>query len=212
MPAFARPGDSIVYQDVWRGALWAAFPLTVVSETSDLVVAYRAPGGVGFSQPGPPGVTRGERIVTALGEPSTPTRPVVWATNRRLVLLRPGDEHAVSLFWREADGEFLGWYVDLLAPIRRTAVGIASMDLVLDIVIAPNLSEWTWKDEEDFAEAGRRGVFPPELVARVRGNAERCLADLAARAWPYSEDWPSWRPDPDWRVPSLVTGWDRVWS
>ena len=199
-----------MYQDVWCGAVWAAFPLTVVSETSDLVVAYRGPGGIGFTQPWPPGVSASERILTALRAPSAPTRRLVWQTNRRLVLLRPGDEHCVSLFWRDADGEFLGWYVDLLAPIRRTAIGIASMDLVLDIVIAPDLSSWRWKDEDDFAEAASRGVFSPELVARVRGNAERCLADLAARRWPYDEDWPAWRPDPAWGVPSMAAGWDRL--
>lgn len=199
-----------MYQDVWRGAVWYAAPLTVVRETSDLIVAYRAPGSVGFAQPWRDGSTRNEVILAALGEPSTPTRPVVWRTNRRLLLTRPGAEFAVSLFWRESDGEFLGWYVDLLAPVRRTPMGIASMDLILDIVIAPDLTDWHWKDEDEFVEAGRRGLFSAELMARVRGNAGRCLADLAARAWPYNEDWPAWRPDPDWTLPTLVTGWDRA--
>jgi Protein of unknown function (DUF402) len=205
-----RPGDSIVYQDVWRGAVWAACPLTFVHETPDLIAAYRGPGGVGFTQPERDGVTGSERLLAALDAPNSPTRPVVWRTNRRLLLMRPGEEHAVSLFWRDADDEFLGWYVDLLAPIRRTAIGIASMDLVLDIVIAPDLSSWHWKDEAEFAEAARRGLFSPELVARARANAERCLDDLAARAWPYDGDWPSWRPDPGWSVPSMAAGWDRV--
>lgn len=208
---FARPGDSIVYQDVWRGAVWSASPLTVVREAADLILAYRGPGGVGFTQPTWDGATGSESLLTSLGDPSTPTRQIVWRTNRRLLLMRPGDESAVSLFWRDADDEFLGWYIDLLAPICRTAIGIASMDLILDIVIAPDLSSWHWKDEDDFVEAGSGGLFSADLVARVRANAERCLADLWARAWPYNEDWPAWRPDPDWALPSMAAGWDRVW-
>lgn len=208
---FARPGDSIVYQDVWRGRVWYASALTVVRETADLIVAYRAPGAVGFTQPRRDGVTSGQSILAALEEPTVPKTPTVWRTNRRLLLMRPGDEYAVSLFWRDVDNEFLGWYVDLLAPIRRSAIGIASMDLILDIVIAPDLSSWQWKDEDDFSEAARRCLFSSELVARVRANAEGCLADLAARAWPYNEEWPAWRPDPGWALPSLATGWEQVW-
>lgn len=210
-PGLARPGDPIVYQDVWRGAVFYAAPLTVVRETSDLIVTYRAPGGLGYAQPWRDGLARSEVILRALAEPSAPTRPQVWRTNRRLLLMRPGAEYAVSLFWRDSDDEFLGWYVDLLAPVRRTAIGISSCDLMLDIVIAPDLSDWRWKDDDEFVEAGRRGLFSPELMARVRANARRCLADLAARAWPYDEDWPGWRPDPAWKLPSLAAGWDRAW-
>jgi hypothetical protein len=209
-PAFARPGDPIVYQDIWRGKVFYGAPLTVARETSDLIVTYRAPGGVGFTQPWRDGLARGEALLGALAEPAVPTRPVVWRTNRRLLLMRPGAEYAVSLFWRDSDDEFLGWYVDLLAPVRRTAIGIVSCDLILDIVIAPDLSDWHWKDDDEFVEAGRRGLFSPELVARVRANARRCLADLATRAWPYVEDWPIWRPDPGWELPSLPAGWDRA--
>jgi hypothetical protein len=101
--------------------------------------------------------------------------------------------------------------VDLLAPIRRTEIGIASMDLILDIVVAPDLSSWLLKDEDDFIEAGRRRVFSPELMARVRVNVDRCLAKLAAKAWPYNEEWPAWRPETGWGLPSMATGWDQVW-
>ena len=55
----------------------------------------------------------------------------------------------------------------------------------LGLVIAPDLSGSHWKDEDDFEEAGKRGLFAAELVARVHANAERCLVDLAARAWTY---------------------------
>jgi hypothetical protein len=54
---------------------------------------------------------------------------------------------------------------------------------------APADGTWRWKDEDDFAEAQRLGVFTPAETARVRAEGERVLA---ARPWPTG--WEQWRP------------------
>jgi len=46
-----------------------------------------------------------------------------WTGNRRLLLSRLHVGHAVSLFWRDADDLFVGRYVDVLVPLRRSNVG-----------------------------------------------------------------------------------------
>lgn len=39
--------------------------------------------------------------------------------------------------------------------MRRTAIGFDTFDLLLDLVISPDLSQWTWKDEDEYTH-GRR--------------------------------------------------------
>jgi protein associated with RNAse G/E len=48
-------------------------------------------------------------------------------------------------------GRHLGWYVNLQCPYRRTPLGIEAMDLMLDIVVEPDMT-WRWKDDDEFDE------------------------------------------------------------
>jgi predicted RNA-binding protein associated with RNAse of E/G family len=65
------------------------------------------------------------------------------------------------------------------------------MDHALDVVIEPD-GKWHWKDEDDFVEAQRLGVFTPEEAAAVRREGERVIAE---RLW--ITGWERWRP---WRA------------
>ena len=60
------------------------------------------------------------------------------------------------------------WYVNLQTPLRRTALGFDYLDQELDIVIAPDLNSWRWKDEEGFAALLQRGRIAPADAARLR--------------------------------------------
>jgi hypothetical protein len=75
----------------------------------------------------------------------------------------------------------------------ETPTGIETTDHALDVVIDVDGS-WRWKDEADFAEAQRLGVFSSEEAAAIRVEGERVVA---ARPWPTGwEDWrPSWPDD-----------------
>jgi hypothetical protein len=53
------------------------------------------------------------------------------------------------------------------------------MDHALDIVVEPD-GAWHWRDEDDFAETQRLGVFTTEEAAAVRAEGERVVA---ARPW-----------------------------
>lgn len=183
--------------------------MTVVEDDGRRLVTYVPPGSV-RKVPDPVNAPSDRRalILASLAEQPPGYRDLTWTTNRRLCIVRIGARHMVSCFWRDSDGEFLGWYVDLLAPIRRTPLGIASMDLILDIVVAPDLSRWRWKDRADFAQAAASGIFDSKLVAEVEGEAARCLESVARRDPPYCEPWPTWRPNASWPLPVLPAGWD----
>ena len=133
-----------------------------------------------------------------------------WTRNRVLVLYKPGAAHALHLFWDDASEAFLGWYINLEAAWRRTAIGFDTFEQLLDVVIEPDLSAWKLKDEDELEWAVGRGDFTPGEAAAIRAEATRAI-DLVTRSVPpYRREWMTWRPDPAWRVPVLPASWREV--
>jgi hypothetical protein len=124
-----------------------------------------------------------------------------------LWLLRPGDWHALWVSW--VDGRHIGWYVNLQQPLRRTPLGFEAMDMMLDVVVEPDLT-WRWKDEDEFADLVDRGLVDAATGDRVRREGEAVICRVERRTAPFSEPWPWWRPDPAWARPELPAGWDVV--
>lgn len=209
-PAVWRPGDTIVHQEFWRGRLWAARPLTVVEDSGDRLVLWIPQGTVRKvpvtppDRPDPP--VRKDRVIANLDRCDWVLGEHVWDVSS-LWFVRPGDWHAVWVSWL-ASGEHLGWYVNLQMPYRRTAIGIEAMDLMLDVVVEPDLT-WAWKDDDEFAEILERGIFDQDTGARVRREAEDVIRRIDAGDPRFAAPWPSWRPDPAWSLPGLPAGWDR---
>ena len=121
----------------------------------------------------------------------------------QLRLTRRDARFSLHLF-RHAGGSFRGWYVNLEQPQRRTSLGFDFEDELLDIWIEPG-AEPRWLDEEELADAVRRGIFTAEHAAEIRETGERVLAEA-----PWPTGWEDWQPDPGWQVPVLPPGWDRL--
>ena len=120
---------------------------------------------------------------------------------------RPGDAHAIGLFWQGPTWEFLGWYGNLQEPLRRTRIGFDSADQALDVQIAPDRT-WRWKDEDEFASVQERGVISARDAVAIRDEGERVIAAVEANLWPFNAGWEHWRPDPAWPIPRIQEGWD----
>lgn len=204
------PGQTIVHQEVWRGRVWAARPLTVVEDADDRLLLWMPQGTRRKVPVTPPGRTDPDslkdRTIENLARGDWVYGDHVWDVSC-LWLVRPGDWHAVWVSWLE--GAHYGWYINLQRPYRRTALGIEAMDLMLDVVAEPDLT-WRWKDAEEFDELVDRGIFDVDTGHRVRGEAEAVIRRIEAREEPFSEPWPDWRPDPGWSPPVLPDGWDEV--
>ena len=112
------------------------------------------------------------------------------------------------LSWR-LDGSHLRWYVNLQEPMCRNPIGFEAMDLMLDVVVEPDLS-WRWKDREEFDEIIQRGIFDPELGKQVRATALSAIDDLEQGRAPFCDPWPSWTPDRSWPAPQLPADWNKV--
>ena len=205
-----EPGDVIVHQEVWRGRVWAARPLVVVEDTPERLLLW-IPQGTRRKVPStPPGrvdpPTRRERVIENLARRDWVHVDHEWDMDH-LWLLRPGDWHGLWVSW--VGGRHVGWYVNLQRPFRRTPLGIEAMDMMLDVVVEPDLT-WRWKDQDEFADLVGRGLVDATTGELVRAEGEAVIGRVERREAPFSEPWPDWRPDPSWPEPVLPAGWDVI--
>ncbi|MFD9886441.1 DUF402 domain-containing protein [Streptomyces alboflavus] len=183
-------------------------PVTVVRDEEDLLAVWMAPGTECVKpvlEDGTP--VHREPLATRYTKPRT-TRRDHWFGTGVLKLARPGEPWSVWLFW-EPGWRFKNWYVNLEEPRARWHGGVDSEDHFLDISVRPD-GTWRWHDEDEFAQAQRAGLMSERKAAAVR-EAGHAAVDVI-RAWgpPFGDDWPSWRPDPSWRIPALPHDWDRT--
>ena len=123
-----------------------------------------------------------ERVVSCLDRCDWALVDSVWDVGT-LWFVRAGDWHATWVSFLE-DGSHWGWYVNLQDPFERLSNGISAMDLMLDVVVEPELVD-------------------DATARRIRDEAAAVLRDLDAGAPPFCEPWTSWRPDPAWPRPLL---------
>jgi Protein of unknown function (DUF402) len=189
-------GEQIVRRELCRGRPWLGQAALVVEDSDALLALYVANGSaLAF----PDGDWPGGRHPWHGKER--------WRGHGVLQLQRPGEAHAVWVFWRGPERSLSCWYVNLQAPFRRTPLGIDTEDHELDIVIQPN-GTWRFKDEERVDPWIALGRWTEDEVAAIRAEGDRIAAELeAGRRW-WSDDWAEWEPDPSWRGGELPAGWD----
>src|SRR5260221_14097344 len=96
------------------------------------------------------------------------------------MLQRPGEMHAIWVFWQGPHREFAGWYVNIQEPFRRNARGYDTQDLELDIWI-PNGGTWGGKDAELLEERVRGGRVTPEEGEAIWAGGGPVTGELNAR-------------------------------
>jgi Protein of unknown function (DUF402) len=202
------PGEQVLVQEIWRDEVWAARPMKVVHDQDDYVALW-FPEATRWKAPVPPPGrswenSRGEWIATCLERGEWAFVDREWDVST-LVLMRPGDWHALWCSWR--DGQHLSWYVNLQEPFRRTNGGFETMDLALDVIIPADRGDWYWKDEDELATFVERGVFDEELAVRLREEGLRVVGRAERSEWPFADGWPDWRSDPSWGRPELPDEW-----
>jgi hypothetical protein len=190
-----RAGEVILRREVLNdGRAWLEAPVIVARDEPDLLASYIAEGAPFRFPPGPWPTTNG--LHPWHGKQR-------WQGHGLLMLQRPGEMHAVWLFWRGRERRFAGWYVNFQEPFRRTELGYDTQDLELDIWI-PAGRTWRWKDDELLEERVREGRFTAEQVAAIRGEGARVAAELdAGRRW-WDDGWAEWSPDPAWPTPAFA--------
>lgn len=133
----------------------------------------------------------------------------VSTTKRALSFAWPEKPYAIIAYWNDRTDAFLCWYVNIQTPLRRTDIGFDYMDHTLDIIIEPG-GEWTWKDEDELAEAVDRKIFTAAEADDFYEAGNAAIEHMRRGAPPFDEDWSMWRPDPDWPIPDLPEDWDSI--
>ena len=185
---------TVLFRSIFRGRLLYATPGWLLEETPRHVVTATVPGAETRQLVGPR-----RDVIRSVAAGRERTEVVAWQTNR-VVWLTPFEAaHAIGHFWNDASGAFLGYYVNLQAPIRRSPYGFDSLDHVLDIVVKPD-GTWHWKDEDELKEAVALGLFTDREALEIRAEGERVIASLPGL---LPSGWEGWSPDPSWSVETL---------
>lgn len=209
MSRFAE-GSTALRRDVWRGKIWTAHPYRVLRDDERGLLLACWPGvkmlapatWVEWLRTGDETVRRQAIPNLVAGE----WRLAPWSWRDRGLLCWYFADTYFSIHRHfNPDGTAIGWYVNFELPCRRTPAGIDTFDLLLDLVIAPDLSTYTWKDEDEYAQARRLSLIDDATHAQVEIAREQALTMLTTRAGPFAEAdaWSTWRPDPSWPLPAL---------
>jgi Protein of unknown function (DUF402) len=186
----------VLLRSVYRGRVRWTFPHRLVELTRNRLVTYLAPGSAGkITARGPDGYLRRWMGATEPSDHRWYGGGLLWET-------RFGAAHALGHFWDEA-GTFLGWYVNLQEPLRRSPLGWDTCDQALDICVEPDGS-WRWKDEDELQEAIELGIYSRAEAEAIRAEGERVVVALDSL---LPTGWEQWRPPGDWGPLELPKAW-----
>lgn len=205
-------GTTAVRRDMVRGKVWTAAPLRVVHDRPDgeLLLAHWPGIECRASTTWIEWLAEGdesarERAVPLLVNGGWRLAPWVWRTTAVLGWFGLDEDFSVHRFHDLEEGS-MNWYVNFERPYRRTRIGIDTFDLLLDLVVAPDLSSWRWKDEDEYAQGRRLGLIGEAEHRRVEQARLRALALIESGGGPFAQDWLDWRVGPDWPLPALPDG------
>lgn len=206
-----------VRRDVFGSRVWSAQALRVVRDTAEALVVACCPGAEGMaptdwiaSRVSGDAAPR-ERAVGSLAAGGWRLAPWRWESAVLLLWNPPGTYFSVNAFYDLAgDCGLNRWYVNFQRPLRRTASGFDTFDLLLDLVVAPDLARWEWKDEDEYAHGRRLGVVGESDHRGVEEARGQVLGMIENREGPFADGagLRDWRWDPLWPVPELPGGWE----
>ena len=203
------PGAAIVVRHVIFGRPYAVWPHRVVAEDGHELAVLLRPGTNGV---GPALWIQALRdqdpaaraaFLPALADRRCELGEWTWRRTTMLAYCWPDRYFSVKPMWESE--QFLCWYVNFQVPYQRTAVGIDTCDLHLDLEVYPDFS-YRWKDEDEYAHARRLGLVTDRCHKRVNEAREQVLSMVDGRDGPFGHAWSDWRPGHVWPLPALPDG------
>jgi hypothetical protein len=182
-----EPGATVVRRDVHAGRVWTAMPQRVVADTGQVLTLAYWPGIESLAPTSwISALATGDDTVRKQGLDDLAAGtwtlgPYRWERTELLSHFLAGEWFSVHCFQDAATHEPLRWYVNCEHPYRRRpGVGIDTLDLCLDLVIAPDLSTHRWKDSDEYAQVRRLGLVDDYVHRQVERACGRALAMLDA--------------------------------
>ena len=175
-------GDRIVLRDVRNGVTYFEWPVTVVEDGARGLLVSQVPGTVGRVPRGYPGNL--DALLEQLASSEPERVDLAWRHTRSVGVLQPDQWWSVRLFWNEDGSRFLGYYVDFVRPIERDGDFVNTLDLALDITVAPDMS-WQWKDEDHVPLLRALGWLEAADEDGIAGAKDEVVAAIEARRYPF---------------------------
>jgi hypothetical protein len=203
-------GETVVRRDVHRsGSVWSEQALRVIADTSEALVTACAPGAEArWPALYAKARAEGDRSVRteafdAMATGEWELTPGVWQETELLLWKPPTAWFSINAFYTHAG--LRNWYVNFEHPTRRTTDGFDTFDLTVDLVVDPDLSRLTWKDEDEYAHARRLGIVTDTEHQAVNDARAQVLGMIEERSGPFANAaaWMSWRWDTAWPPPRL---------
>lgn len=204
-----KPGDVIVWREIYRERIWHAQSTIVVKDTPQEILLATIPGAARMVEEH---YLRGKKNGKRRWDFKTDDWALEksdWHTNRLLVILEPEKYYSMIYFWDHASNEFLCYYINFQLPFRRTQNSIDTLDLDLDIIVNPDFSV-EWKDLDDYQKGIESGVILPEWVKEIEIAKREILGRVERREYPLDNSWLNWLADPLWPLPQLPANWDKL--
>ena len=196
-------GESATLRGVGSKVFWA-YPTIVVQDISDLIVLYMPTGVCGKNvdhKPAPRELLSADQIKIIDSQ---------WKLTDVLMLIVPDEAFSTYIMWETGTKNLQCWYINLQEPIRRTSIGFDTMDNMLDVVISPDMSNWHWKDEDEFAEAEKLGFYTAEKAREIWAEGEKAVRLVTKERRALYSQWKKWNADPEWVVPKLSPLWQET--
>jgi predicted RNA-binding protein associated with RNAse of E/G family len=204
-----NPGDVITWRGIFRERVWHAQPVIVVKDSQDETVVALLPGTECMAPEGYLQGKQSDKRRWNFKDKYWELEKYDWHTNRLLILLRPNQFYSTMYFWDHESNQFLCYYINFQIPFHRSASGIDTLDLDLDLIINPDFS-FEWKDEEDYQKAIEHEIISSEWVQGIENAMGDIFNELEKRQYPFDGSWLDWTPDSLWTPPKLPENWDRV--
>jgi Protein of unknown function (DUF402) len=204
-----RRGEAIALRTVCQGRVKEILPVTVAGDADGLLSLYVAEGTEWLGPFIAPGRTREVGVATEIAHlqgAAWSHAPRVWRETNTLMLLREGLFHAVWLQWEASSWTFRQWYVNFQRPYVRTAVGVDTLDLLVDLIVTPDLTT-RWKDADQLAAGVDAGVISELEQERIEAEGRVIVAAARNGTPPDVADWRAWRPDCSWPIPAMQRDW-----
>ncbi len=184
------PGETVVVVEVMNAKVWTVRPVTVVKDSADELALWLAPGTVTRYPSGP---QHGEHTVRQWMTGEWELIDRTWGPPGKLRLTRPRDPFEV---WASPGmhEHATPWYINLQDPLRRVGAGFMTIDHLLDILVAPDLRSWEWKDEAEFEYAQQAGLFSASRAAEIRAVGLDIVKAIEAGQPPWDPSWATWTP------------------
>jgi predicted RNA-binding protein associated with RNAse of E/G family len=188
-----QPGQTVLLRELWGQRVRSIRPYIVVQD-SPVLMAFYMPQHTVWKES-----TEKDRLRSEWKLKDTESMIIA------LRLAIPKTGYSV-LYFRNADGSPICWYINLEEPLCRTEYGFEYTDLLLDIIASPDLSTWRWDDEDELSDAVNLGQVSSEKAAALYTEGKKAIEWLQSGNSPFNE-WVNWSPDSSWQVPVIPEGW-----